>query len=206
MSQMPLIPVWKKYDLSLAITAMRMLAIESHSMEDLKRILWDPTQKLLQNLEKQEPQYLLCLMGKPRLSFGKEGFSSHVSIVGPNQKVAYLGTVVDRQKANEIWEWFLKEIPGSAEKFKAHGPMTIIRWWIMCSIPVNSCGINQQTAEQGVKKYMKLFAPSLSELPIIWLPKKEQAAINSFILKESLCQAKPQTKEERTHIFSADIF
>ena len=199
------------YDVTLAVQAYRVLEIEAHTFEECKQLVWDPTQKILDELAKQRPKSLTFLRERPRQAQSQEGVSCGINIVGAGKKVAYIGKIVDRKKAFSIFEWFLetfKKFPDKTERLRQlSDPMTIIRWWIMCSIPVESDGINQQSAEKGIKKYLTLFAPGLAHIPISWLPEKKQAAVQAFISSQANRLADPQlsSREERLRIFSGDI-
>ena len=83
--------------------------------------------------------------------------------------------------------------------------MGIVRWWIMCSVPVDSDGLTQEDIRRGIKKYLLEFAPKLAETPIRWPPKRKQLATDAEIFREARRAAKPQTQKERIDIFLSDI-
>lgn len=197
-----------EFDVTLAVRARQMLVFESRTLAESMQEVWQPTQKFLETLAKQKPKTLCFIREKPYKVQNQKGWAVRCDIVCPKKKIAYIGTIVDRQRAVSIYKWLLEifeKFPDKIKGLRLHGPMTVIRWWLMCSIPVNSNILGEREIETGIRRYLNMFAPSLSGLPIAWLDKRKQEQIENFINKTAKQLAKPQTQQEKEMIFSKDI-
>lgn len=197
------------FDVALAVQAKIALMLEAHTFEENQGLVWNPTQELLADLARKHPTYLQCIHGPPHTIKTKmqKGSAMDVYIAGAGipQKLAYLGTIVDRQRAQSIYDWFLNYSPDNEEKIRLKGPMAITTWWLMRSIPVDSDSLGQPEAEEGIKKYLKESFPALARLPIRWLSLRQQAALEQFVSSRAKILAHRQTKAERSRIFEADL-
>lgn len=203
----------KKYDVELAIEARRIILFEVHSQKECQRLVWQPIKKLLKELERQKPNNLVCLHSplysykKPLHPPNQGGKCSDIDLVGPKNKLMYLGTIVDREEAKDLWNWYLERYPADSpmgELLRKKGPMAIIREYFHCTIPVDFDDLNSKAMEQGIRLFLKSFAPSLSGLPIKWMPKNEQKILANFLWQEAKRKANPQTIEEKEQILEED--
>jgi len=195
------------YNLRLSVQARRVLLFEAHTHTELKQLVWDEQANFFEELAKQRPKALTCLRAERHRNRHFKGYSTHVDIVNPvSQETMYLGTVVSKSRAEGIYRFLLSEFPPNmAEAIKAHGSMAIVRWWYMASIPVNNLTLNQLSVEQGIQKYVALFAPKLAGLPIEWLPTRKQLLLELFITERARSTAKSQSEGERVNTFGSDI-
>lgn len=197
-----------EYDLSPAVQAMRVLRFESHNYQDCHDLVWEPTQALLDELARAKPESITCLHGLPYKTKRMKGFASNVYIVGSDNKVFYLCTVVDCVRAQSNYLWFLdtfKKFPDKVQDLKKKGPMAIIRWWIMCSVPVDCIGLTPGEIQTGVRKYLSEFCPELSNISIECPSIDSQKTTDAEIVRKAQATAKPQTPKERANIFLSDL-
>jgi len=190
-----------EYDISLAVQALRTLVFEAHNYQDCDKFVWKPTQFWLDQFVEENPREIVCL--HERLQ--PDDPSCHVYMIVSQKKIVYLGTIISKEKAEANFFRLVNNFPSKARQLRQHGPMAILKCWMMCSIPAGTNKLTQETVQTGVQKYLKEFAPRLAGLPINWLSIEQQNAISWKILHEAATTAIEQTKEERIDVFLGEL-
>lgn len=192
-----------QYDLELAIKVAQFdIVKELPDWEKSLKEIYHPTQEFLKDLASQKPRFLLCFWGemysyqKPNFAPKRTGLSADLYIVSPQNKVVYLGTVLDRKESYILWRWFLENFPNQRDILKKRGPMTIVRQKTKCRIPTNCPQLNRQAFKQAVRKYMKVFCPSLVNLPIKWLSEQKRKILLIRIYQEAEKRAEKEKGQE----------
>jgi len=197
----------QKYDFSLAAQARRVLLLEAHTGIDRQNLVWRPTRKMLQEIAEKGQKTLVCLATKPIRAKGRKGCFAHIDFAGPNNCIAYLGTAVNKQEAEENIQRHLKYQSQRhlVKILREKGPMTIIFEQTRCAIPVDTEELNQTALEEAIRRFLDIFAPKIKRIKIKWLPKKEQQLLEYLIWDKAEKTAKPQTKEEKMRIIQQDM-
>jgi len=197
----------QKYDFSLAAQARRVLLLETHTGIDRQNLVWRPTRKMLQEIAEKGQKSLVCLTTKPIRVKDREGYFAHIDFAGPNNCIAYLGTAVNKQEAEENMQRHLKYQSQRhlVKMLRQKGPMTIIFEQTRCAIPIDTEELNQSALEEAIRRFLAIFAPKIKRIKINWLPEKEQQLLEYLIWDKAEKTAKPQTKEEKMRIIQQDI-
>lgn len=205
------------YKLTFACRAEAALRWETHAIAEYKKTIWDPAQGFLDNLAKQRPKKLECITDLERQRGGQNSREMDAWVVGPEKIVVPLGTIINHARAVEIYRWFFKVFPkisagkerippdSAAQEIKRRGPMTIIRSWNFCSIPVDCQEIDFRQAKIGIRRYLEVFAPELTKIPITFMARDTQMKIVQIINDMGRRTATPQSREEKMRILGEDL-
>ncbi|OGZ69296.1 MAG: hypothetical protein A3D44_01230 [Candidatus Staskawiczbacteria bacterium RIFCSPHIGHO2_02_FULL_42_22] len=165
--------------LALASTTWKILWLElNHTDQERFDKVRLPTQELLDELSSKPPPTFICLAGEPFMSPDNEdGVAVKIFFVGPNNRVAYLGTLLDplahaldRQK--RIIR-LLEIDPESAIRLAITDPRALVPDPIGYRIRADSDVLDTDTATRAVKKFLVNRAPKLVKCAIEWLPNQE---------------------------------
>lgn len=166
-----------KYDISLAVQAVRSLFFEAHCYEDCHNLVWNPSRFWIEQLLVENPKRILglheCLISPPK--------TCNVYMVACQDRIIYIGTVVNKKKAEDIQSLLAEILPEKKNELKRRGPMAIIKWWNMCSIPVDADILTTESIEQGLQKYFQKFAPKLAGVPVSWIDNHTGISWDIFI-------------------------
>src|SRR6185436_4443210 len=141
-------------DISLAVTAGRVLFLETHTKEKRDALVWAPLQCLLDELSRKDPQQITCLRGKhfiwPQNSIGA---AADIFLVA-ERKVAYLGTLFGFTGAQMYRLIEVRRLssfnPELAKKLANASRHAIIRDAHFCIIPTNSDMLTTGEATQAI--------------------------------------------------------
>jgi hypothetical protein len=195
---------WKKYNLELAIQARIVLMKEMHPKEEREELVWLPTDKALKDFAKNKPKFLLCFHGPifiDRESLGTGATFCDLYAIASDNKVVYIGTLLDKKQTEANWLWLLNvsEEPEIRE-LKRKGKMAPVRYKIRCYIPSPCFRLTRRAMEKGIRLFLRTFVPEMSGVKIKWLGQKEQDVIEGQIRKEAEERAWPQTRQEKREI------
>jgi len=191
------------YDVTLAITSAKVLGIETTSAAECFEQVYGPTQTLLQEYVGQHPKQLTCLHGAPYSYYGFQGFSADVYMVARGNKIIHLCAVLTSDQMRSLRNWFLRTLPESSAKLR-DAPNIMITERSGRKVPVLSKTLDESALAEGIKRYMQIFAPQLSSLPVVWLPEQTQGKILNFVWSMAQRTAKKQTAKERERIIRLD--
>lgn len=191
------------YDLALAVQAFRTLVWEAHDQATCTRLVWQPSHFWLTRLAAERPTRLTCLH-EPFGDSQCKNQHCNVYLVAPGNRIIYLGTVIPRWLALQHREHACMLMPHKAGVLKLQDPLTIVRWWAMCSIPTESNVLTKVVLHQAMQRYFQQMAPALAGLPIEWLPEAEQLALTSDIMIQARQSAVIPTVEQRAEVYRRD--
>ena len=193
-----------KYDLNLAITARKILIFETHKNEEIAELVWQPTLILLKDIEILKPKSLTFLTTPP----SQDGSMCFLDILGPQNKIAYIGTVQTKQKAIAEWQEYCNIFannPAKIEKLTEFGWRQIRKHHNGCYIPLASDDIHKKNLEEAIRRYLKTFAPLLENTHIQWIHKRDQTLIEKEIYLKAKKMSKPTSVEETQKILFEDF-
>ena len=195
------------YDLTLAVTAKRILLYETHSNEERAALIWKPTQEFFQSLAKQGPKQTIYFFGK-QFQFPKKQNCICQNVYAANQanQVAYLGTLFNKYA---IYHDRARMKGRSSNALKKIGMEKIVRDRFFCIVPANTKDIDEKSIITAIKKYLKCFSdatliPLLAESTICLLSAEKGELLNKQIIMEAKRVAKPASKEEKIEKFKED--
>lgn len=197
--QTPL-PKWGRYNLDLAVTARIILMKEMHNQAKREAFVWVPTDQALKDLAKTRPKFLQCFHGPVFQDAALKTGATFCDLyaVASDNKVVYVGTILDRKQTKANWKWLLGNAEShEAKELKLSGMMSVVRYRIRCYIPSLHSRLSKRAMEQGIKLFLRTYVPELSRVRIKWLSKKEQDSMEAFIRQEADERAWPQTRQEK---------
>jgi hypothetical protein len=213
------------YDLTMAVTARRMLQIETHPLSECLEQVYKPVKEVLNELTEHKPSALRLICEGP-FAYAPNaeapnfpGLSALIYAVLPDNRVLYLCTVVTKNLAEALFEWRSKVYGNSKDSkgrkrrkkrailkiLERRGPMAISSERTGCKVPVSSDGIGAGEMENGVGRFMRLFTPALASVSIVWISEKLRQGILACIKDYAQKTAKYQTREECKKIILEDI-
>lgn len=195
------------YDITLAVEARRMLMIEVHPLSECIELVYAPTQELIKQSSKTMAE-LLCFRGQPHVFRGFKGFFVDIDMVLPEKRIVYLGRIINRKQAQDLFEWHMRICQKSPDKvalLRKRGPMGITMERVGCKIPVDYPQLNNEALEKGVRRYMDAFIPQLGNLPIRWVSREKGEKFRQVIWEIAQKASIKQTREETREILKGEF-
>lgn len=170
----------RQYDIKHAVHA-EVYVGATYTTRDVHEKVFGVCQKRLEELAGSHPTELTCWHNlTTRSDEGRLWVDAYV--VDHLKRVIHLGEILTSGLAQKRWEECVQNCEEDGElealrKLRDEGPHQIIRdRFHGCTIGVQADTVSNETVEQGVRKFLRTFCPSLAELPIQWLP--EETVIN----------------------------
>lgn len=178
--------IWyRNFDISLAALASRFFMIETHTWEECYDIVVKPTEEALLRLAAARPVKLVGLHSlslADKLNLPRDWVK--IFLVLPRNKIVYLGS--------------------AASLGAEYAPATICRDRYGIAIPSADTILTPSSCIDGARKYLQQVCPSLTGLPIEWLPDDISSEICEEIEYEALARSRDQPDSEIDRILEED--
>lgn len=179
------------FDVSPAVQAIFTLYAGAHSdNEECQTLVWEPTKQWLSYLAQNKAIEITVLSTGSLCHAQSGGHMAVVYLVVNHQKVIYLTTIADRKLALSNHNLLIKSFPRRARELRKRGPMSIPGWCHMRTIPVDTDNLSQEAIENGIRRFLRNFAPAMAEVKITWLSKTTQRTICTEIYQQAKALAK----------------
>lgn len=167
--------IYQNYNLTPAVYSLLLTRYEYHSRQEVYDGHYFPTDRLLQQLAQSQPSLLTAIASQPATLYPKwPGQRVNICLLIPDKTIIFIGCVCDRDLTNQLYDDALarcrsQNLPEKVAAIIRRGKVYVRRSEWLCAITTLSEQLATDILTEALRRYLDLYSPSLTNLPIEWL-------------------------------------